>query len=385
MEAATRYQESRRITLLGACKNASLAFLKILFGITGHSHALFADGIHSLSDLLIDGLVVIATRFGSKAADHDHPYGHGRIETAAIVVFAAFFTLAGLVIIFNAGREILGLQLPTRPSFYVFFVALLSIIVNEVLYHHTRHVGERLRSNILVMNAWHHRSDSATSVAVLLGVGLAWLGYGRFDAIAAALVGVMIIRMAWHFGWHSIRELVDTGLDDAIVAQIKRLITSVPGVCALHQLRTRSVGGRVFIDMHILVNPMLSVSEGHFIGHQVHLHLLKEMPDLADVTVHVDPEDDEIVEPSLDLPVRKELCALLRQRWQGVRITPEKVVTNYLDDMRLHYLSGKLHIELYLPAEPLAQDEKDDLLKALQVAVADQPKIASIKLWWGSL
>lgn len=377
MEHSERYHESRRITLLGAGKNSLLAFLKIFFGIAGHSHALFADGIHSLSDLFIDTLVLVASRFGSKGADHDHPYGHGRIETAATVLLAFVLLLAGVVIIYDAAKEIFGLREMIRPGFDVLVVALLSIIINEVLYFYTRRVGERIKSKLLITNAWHHRSDSASSVVVLIGVLAAWFGFDKFDAIAAIVVGIMIIHMAWQFGLSSVRELVDTGLDNEIVAEISRIIQKVPGVRALHQLRSRLMGGAIFLDVHIQVNPMISVSEGHFIGEQVRDKLINEMGDVIDVTVHVDPEDDEAELSVRDLPDRNRVFELLRQRWQG------EPVLAYLDTMMVHYLSGRLHIELRLPIAWLhAGINAQQLSERLQHALGDIPEIVSVKLFF---
>ncbi len=375
MEPSNRYHESRRITLLGAGKNCLLALMKIVCGITGHSHALLADGIHSLSDLLIDTLVLVASRFGSKAADHDHPYGHGRIETAATVLLALILFLAGVGIIYDAMIEILGGRVTSKPSFYVLIVALFSMLINEVLYFYTCRAGERVKSKLLIANAWHHRSDSAASIVVLIGVAAAWFGFGTFDAIAAIIVGLMIVRMAWRFGLSSVRELVDTGLEDSIVDEIKMSIQAVSGVRALHQLRSRLMGGAVFLDVHIQVSPFISVSEGHFIGQQVHYKIMQEIADVVDVTVHVDPEDDEVAAPSRGLPDRAALIALLKQRWY------EQPVLAYLDNVVLHYLSGKLYIELHVPIIWL-QDGTDahHLTAHLQQALNDQMQIASVKL-----
>lgn len=372
MDNASRYIQARFVTLLGGLKNAVLAALKIFFGIAGHSHALFADGLHSLSDLLIDGMVLLASRFGSKAADHDHPYGHGRIETAVTVLLAFVLAAAGIGIIVDAGFEIYGTRAPVQPNFYVIYIALFSVIINEVLYFYTRRAGERIRSNLLITNAWHHRSDSVSSLVVLVGVGCAWLGLKKFDAIAAVVVGMMIVKMAWQFGWSSIRELVDTGLDDAYVARLQQVIKTVPGVAAVHQLRTRSVGGAIFLDVHIMVDSTISVSEGHYIGQQVHFCVQKEMPIVTDVTVHVDPEDDEVSAPSRDLPCRDELVAELKQRWQGL-VAPE-----IIEAVKLHYLAGKITVELVLP-QALSIPS---LVEQLQQAIKDLPAVNAVQVFY---
>ena len=379
MQSETRYTQARNVTLLGGLKNIILSILKIIFGMTGHSHALIADGIHSLSDLLIDGLVLIASHFGSKAADENHPYGHGRIETAAIVLLGFILAIAGIGIIYDASKVIVSKQLPVRPDFYVLLIAVFSVLFNEVLYWYTKRIAKQINSQLLNANAWHHRSDSASSLIVVLGTGAAWLGFGLYDAIAAIIVGLMIIKMAWQFCWHSLQELVDTALDDSTVEKIKAMIISVPGVRALHHLRTRSVGGAVFCDLHILVDPKISVSEGHFIGQQVNAKLLKNITKVQDVTVHVDPEDDddESNPPSGNLPTRAEIVELLTQRWQQLP------VLSYIDAMFLHYLNGKLSIELYLPLNILSHQVTETLLtQQLQQSIADVVFIKSIKLYF---
>jgi cation diffusion facilitator family transporter len=377
MDTPTRYTESRRVTIMGGVKNIFLATIKIIFGITGHSHALLADGIHSLSDLLIDGLVLIASRFGSKAADHEHPYGHGRIETAATVLLAFILSLAGVGIIWDASLEVFGARVATRPDFYVMVIALLSVIINEILYRYTRRVGERVGSKLLITNAWHHRSDSASSLIVLIGVAGAWLGFMKLDAAAAVIVGLMIVKMAAQFGWSSICELVDTGLDDVTLEKIKQTIVAVHGVRALHQLRTRSVAGSIFLDVHILVDPLISVSEGHFIGQQVHVGLLQHVSGVTDVTVHVDPEDDEVMAPSRDLPSRAEIIILLKQHWHDL------IKTSYIEKVVLHYLGGKVHVELRLPCELMRNpEEADRLLARLRTAIADVEIISTVSVYF---
>lgn len=372
MDNASRYIQARFVTVLGAVKNIILAALKIVFGIAGHSHALFADGVHSLSDLFIDVMVLVASRFGSKDADSDHPYGHGRIETAVTLLLAFVLAAAGVGIIVDAGFEIYNARTPVQPAFYVIYIAAFSVLLNEILYFYTRRTGECIQSALLITNAWHHRSDSASSLVVLIGVGCAWLGLKTFDAIGAVIVGLMVIKMAWQFGWNSIRELVDTGLDDGALEKIQKIITSVPGVRHVHQLRTRSVGGRIFLDVHIQVDSKISVSEGHYIGQQVHFSVEDAMPVVADVTVHVDPEDDEISAPSRYLPSRQELLLLLKQHWAEL-IAPERI-----ERATLHYLAGKISIELVLPQAMFDAS----LVEQLQLAIKNVPAVASVQIFY---
>lgn len=374
MENNQRYQEARRITLLGGAKNLLLATLKLLFGWMGHSHALIADGVHSLADLLTDALVLAASRFGSKEADRDHPYGHGRIETAATMLLSFLLALAGLGIIIDASMELAEYREILQPNSFVLFIAIFSVLINEALFFYTRRVGERIDSKLLISNAWHHRSDSASSLVVLLGVSGTLFGLPLLDPIAAIVVGLMIIKMAWEFGWNSACELVDTALDETTVECIRQVIIVVPGVRELHQLRTRSVGNNIICDVHILVDPKISVSEGHFIGQHVHYNLMQKIKGVTDVTVHVDPEDDEIYQPSYQLPTRVALIVLLRKRWHNT------VVLDHLDKMVLHYLAGSITIDLYLPLALAKQHQQ--LHQELINSISDVKVVAFVNLYF---
>ncbi len=342
MEHTIRYHQARRITLIGVGINILLAVIKIVYGIFGQSHALFADGIHSASDLLTDILVLFAAKYGSRAADIDHPYGHRRIETAATVLLAFVLTSAGLFIIADAGLYLFAGD-TTVPHTIVLWIALISMVSKEILYRATVKIAKKIKSKLLHANAWHHRSDAASSLVVLLGILGALLGYPYLDSIAALIVGGMVIKMGIALGWSGVRELVDTGLDEPIVDKIRFLITQTPGVKALHQLRSRTMGHAIFVDVHIQVDPYLSVSEGHFIGQQVHAKLTKEISEISDVTVHVDPEDDEIASRSFNLPNREKFLATLQACIKGLPGSKE------ISHVTLHYLNGKIHLEMSLP------------------------------------
>jgi cation diffusion facilitator family transporter len=373
MAKEARYQQVRSVSLWGALKNGFLANVKIIFGISGHSHALLADGIHSLSDLLIDGVVIIASKFGSKAADEDHPYGHGRIETAATVLLALVLAFAALAIIIDASFILISTHLNFNPSHYVIWIAILSIILNEWLYYWTKRVAKQSKSKLLMTNAWHHRSDSTSSLAVALGVIGTWLGFPKLDALAAVIVGLMILKIAWDFGWHSIRELVDTVANVEESEKIKHFIKKIPGVKAIHQFRMRSIAGAIFCDVHVLVDPSLSVSEGHYIGQEVESHLTNKFPDISDVTVHIDTEDDEITNLSQHLPARSLLQPRLEQAWQN--LIPKIAINT----AALHYQNGKITIELKLPLCFLNQA---NLLQELKKIMGSETFINDIKLFY---
>ncbi len=338
-----RYRDTRRVTIVGALVNLVLAVIKLVAGVVGHSQALIADGVHSLSDLASDGMVLLAARHASRDADEDHPYGHGRFETLATVGLglALLGVAAGLA--YDAGTRLFEPERLMRPTVLALAAAVVSILAKEGLYHYTLAAARRQRSNLLRGNAWHHRSDAISSVIVVIGVGGTMAGLPYLDALGAIGVAVMIAKISWDLAWHSLRELVDTALEQEHVAAIRRAIHEVDGVEDLHLLRTRRMGPDALVDVHVLVDPKLSVSEGHKIGDAVRGHLLRRFEEVADVTVHVDPEDDEEARPSDHLPMREEMVRRLRRQWAG--LPASQAVRNVI----LHYLDGRVHVEIHLP------------------------------------
>ncbi|KTC77096.1 cation diffusion facilitator family transporter [Legionella brunensis] len=342
MTQPDRYRQAKRITLIGAFVNAILGFVKLFGGIFYHSHALVADGVHSFSDLITDLMVLFASKYGSQDADASHPYGHQRIETAATLLLALLLILAGSGIAWDSIDEIIH-QAHDIPGWIALPIALFSILANEILFHWTHHVGKRIQSSLIVANAWHHRSDAASSVVVALGLIGSLLGFVYLDAVAAVVVAFMIIKMGISYGWGSVKELIDTAVDHQTLQKIENIIQAVHGVERIHQLRSRMMGGDILVDVHILVSPFISVSEGHYIAQHVHQALINQLERVKDVTVHVDPEDDEVSCPSLHLPSRESIQEQLIHDWQ--KDYPE------LLSWTLHYLDGKMTIDLFFNKE----------------------------------
>ncbi len=332
-----RYWQAKKVTLIGAIVNALLGLIKLIGGFLYHSHALVADGVHSFSDLLTDVMVLFASKYGSLDADDSHPYGHQRIETAATLLLSLFLILAGFGIAWDALDELIKSS-STMPNWLSLPIICISILANEILFHYTRHIGNRINSQLITANAWHHRSDAASSIVVLLGLIGSLSGFIYLDAIAAVIVGMMIIQMGWSYGWNSVKELVDTAVGPELLAQIEQVIQNIDGVQKIHQLRSRSMGNNVLIDVHILVSPKISVSEGHYIAQHVHNALVDQIDSVSDVIVHVDPEDDEISSPSLHLPSRKVL--------QGQLLSEVHLDFPQIIFWNLHYLDGKISIDI---------------------------------------
>lgn len=338
MDQQTRYQMAKKVTLVGACVNALLSIMKIITGYLFHSHALVADGIHSCADLLSDAMVLIGSKYGSQDADETHPYGHQRIETATTLFLSLILILAGVGIAWDATLEIIHKN-HDIPSGLALPVALLSVIANELLFHYTHYIGKKIKSDLIITNAWHRRSDAGSSLVVLVGLIGSYFSYSGLDALAAVIVSILIIKMGVDYGWSSVKELVDTAIDPDMLRNIETLVGQTDGVIKIHQLRSRSMAGDIYIDLHIQVAPWITVSEGHYIAQNVHQTLINHFKAIKDVTVHVDPEDDEVAQPSTHLPSRTTLEKDLLQRWQDH--------TSDIQYWMINYLDGTITIDLY--------------------------------------
>ncbi len=334
---------AKRVTWVGAIINAVLAVFKIIVGTIGHSAALVADGIHSLSDLASDALVLLAAKHGAQPADEDHPYGHARFETAATVVLGLILAIVAIGIAWDAVERTLQADELLKPTLLAVSIAAISLVSKEWLYHYTIRVARRIHSKLLEANAWHHRSDGISSAVVLIGIIGAMFGYPMLDAIAAFIVALMIGHIAWQLISSSVKELVDTAVDDETQSQITDLINNTDGVVSLHMLRTRLMGSNILIDAHLQVHPRLSVSEGHQIAETVEYSLKHQIENIQDVTIHIDPEDDEEAPLNNKLPLRHELLSQLEEKWAHF---PE---SQNIQDITLHYLDGKVEVDLLLP------------------------------------
>ena len=375
----SRYRDTRRVTLIGSAVDLSLGIAKIIGGFFGHSQALIADGFHSLSDLATDVLVLFAAKHANVEADEDHPYGHERIETAATVGLGILLGLIGIGIAVDAIRKLLSPEELAVPAAWGLAIAVVSVAAKEWIYRYTMRYARKLKSNLLRANAWHSRSDALSSIIVVIGVGGAQFGFEYLDAIAALLVAAMIAKIGYDLSWSSLRELVDTGLDPGELEDIRSTIMSVGGVRDLHELRTRRMGGKALVDVHIILeDPTLSVSEGHHISENVRSRLIRRIDDVEDVMVHIDPEDDELAARSEHLDLRRQVLERLQARWRHLEAAAE------IRRVTLHYLNGKVHVELELPVS-LASDQSsvERLAEDFRDAIADEPDVADVRLLFG--
>jgi len=332
IDSLQRKKDMDKATWWGIVVNLLLSIGKLVVGYIGHSQALIADGLHSLSDLISDGMVLMATHHSNSDADEEHPYGHARYETFATITLATLLTIVGIGIGVDAVYRLLDSQSLAIPAMMTLWVAGASILSKEILYQYTMLIARRVKSKMLEANAWHHRTDAISSIVVFVGIAGAIWGYPILDSIAAIIVAVMICKIGWELGHQSFQELVDTGLDAETLAQVSNAIRNVNGVNELHMLRSRRMGHNVLVDVHILVSPRLSVSEGHQISEAVEASLAKNFDDINDVTVHIDPEDDEHKENSCKhLPLRNEVMIGLQDHWSEITEAQElmDIITSF--------------------------------------------------------
>jgi len=279
----------RFVTNLSIAGNIVLSAVKVGVGLFAGSMALVNDGIHSLSDMTTDIAVLLGIHFGSKQPDESHPYGHGRIETFAAGFIGIVLAGIGVVMIYRAAVAIAAGKYKSL-GFIVLFVALISVIVKELLYIITRRVAVKTHSSTLYANAWHHRSDALSSIAVVIGfVAMRW-GYVHGDYVAAIAVGLLIILVGVKIIGDCLRELTESAVDQGTIEHIKSIINSNSSIRQWHKLRSRTVGREVFLDLHILVDPDLNVAGAHEIAESLEEALHEQISRPVNITVHIEPD-----------------------------------------------------------------------------------------------
>lgn len=294
---------ARHVTWVGFIWNALLGTAKVIAGIAGHSGAVVADGIHSFSDFITDVIVLVMVTISHRKSNRRYEYGHGKYETFASMLIAVLLVVVGIGIFIDGLHNVIltiqGHDLP-RPGMIALIMCAASIVVKEWLYHYTRRAGERIHSGALVANAWHHRSDSFSSVATLIGVaGAMWLGpqFHVLDPIAAMIVAIFIVIVGARMALPAVRELLEEALPPDMQNEIRHCIAETPSVDTYHHLRTRRNGSTIIIDVHLKVNPALTVSQAHSISSEVEHKLRVIFGDNTIVTSHIEPYRDETILP----------------------------------------------------------------------------------------
>lgn len=287
-EKAARLRSAARSTWTSVAVNVVLTVAQISIGMFSKSQALIADGIHSLSDLVADFIVLFAGHHSKKDADADHPYGHLRFETAASLALGALLLAVGIGMLWSAFLKLEDPQsIPTVHSIAL-WVAAVALLAKELLFRYMLAVAKRVKSSMLVANAWHARSDAASSLVVGVGIIGNLAGYPMFDPIAALIVGLMVAKMGWQFGWNALHDLVDRSVNEEEVAAIRQTVSDTPGVKGIHDIRTRKMGDMIVVDAHIEVDASITVEAGHDIAVVATQRILKRHR-VINVMTHVDP------------------------------------------------------------------------------------------------
>jgi cation diffusion facilitator family transporter len=281
------------ITYLGMAMNIALSVIKVAIGLLAASLALVADGIHSLSDVATDVAVLLGLRIGSKEPDQSHPYGHGRAETFSAGLVALILIVVGGAMVYYATLAIARDEM-TVPRLGVLVAAVISIAAKEWLYKATQKVAIQTHSPALYANAWHHRSDALSSVAVVAGFISLEFGFGHGDQVAAIAVGLMIVWVGVRVVGDALRELAEAAVDPDTIEHIKEVINSDSSIRQWHKLRTRTVGREVFLDLHILVDPDLKITAAHEIAERLEKTLDEQITRPINITVHIEPDTPEL-------------------------------------------------------------------------------------------
>ncbi|VVE22757.1 cation diffusion facilitator family transporter [Pandoraea pneumonica] len=336
-EALDKHAVARHSTWVSIWVNVVLTTAQIVIGIFARSQALIADGIHSLSDIVSDFVVLAAARGSARAPDADHPYGHNRYENAASLFLGAILLVVGAGMLWRGIERLLHPEEIPEVHAIALGVAVLVLVCKEGLFRYMLRAAQRVRSAMLVANAWHARSDALSSLVVACGILGNLAGYRLLDPLAAALVGLMIGRTGWKFGWNALQDLIDRGVDDATMVTIRQHLLETPGVRAIDMLRTRRMGDEIVVDVHVLVDARLSVSEGHYIAEQARAAVMN-VPQILDVLVHVDPESDTKGTALQQWPARAAVVSAAEVLCRANALA--------LHDVKLHYINNGLEADV---------------------------------------
>lgn len=288
IDLESRAKAASKSTWISVAVNIFLSIGQILIGIFSKSQGLVADGIHTLSDLVADFIVLVANRHSQKAPDDAHPYGYLRFENAASFILGLILFIVGIGMLWTATHKILHPEQIPKVHSMALWVAITALICKELLFRYMLAIAKKVKSSLLIANAWHARSDAASSFVVALGILGNLAGYSILDPIAALIVGLMIAKMGFEFSWTGLHDLMDKSANEDEIAAIKATLLKKDGILGLHQLRTRKMGDMIIVDVHLEVSGEQSVKEGHRIAVEARNEVLKNH-NVIDVVTHIDP------------------------------------------------------------------------------------------------
>ncbi|MBY6069797.1 cation diffusion facilitator family transporter [Marinobacter sp. MA] len=367
---AGEMKAASRVTIIGMILDAVLGIIKVIGGALFHSQALLVDGIHSFTDVASDLVVLGVMKVSRQEPDEDHPYGHQRIETFGTLVLGSILIAVGAALAWENTLRLIEGNVDTVPGWPVLVAAAVSVAGKEWIFRYTRHVGQKIRSDLIIANAWHSRTDAFSSIVVLVSTAGAMLGMIWLDVFAAVVIAGIIIHIGWKFTWDSVKELVDTGLSHEDTEMLKSIARDTDGVRNVHELRSRRMGHDILLDIHLVVRPEISVSEGHQIGMQVVSGMRDALDNIRDINFHIDAENDEDQPLTSErLPSREDIRAVLARH---IGELPHH------SRLRLHYLKNKVHLELFLD-----EYEEKTLFSSANIRdqLRDYPWFGSVRVW----
>jgi len=334
----------QRITLIGAVLDAVLGCSKILIGQLSHSAGLVADGIHSLSDLITDLMVMVILKFSGEGPDKEHPWGHAHFETLGTALLGTALIAVAGAMIYDSSLSLIHNNELLIPEWPTLVVAAISVAAKEWIFRYTLKVGKATGSDLLIANAWHSRTDALSSVVVFVGIagtiaGIAWL-----DAVAAIIVAFIVGKIGWDLSWDSLKQLVGTALPEEDIQRYQDIVMSVEGIISVHSFKSRAMGSKSILELHIQVSSDISASEGHYLGDLACHTLHKECDDIGHIIYHIDTYDDEIIEskPSYSLPLRNEISTV-------IQVTLNQLVQDtQIYRLTLYYHPHHIDIEILL-------------------------------------
>tara|TARA_B100001964_G_scaffold241022_1_gene312372 strand:+ start:20049 stop:21164 length:1116 start_codon:yes stop_codon:yes gene_type:complete len=352
-----------------------LGLAKLIGGIVTQSFALITDGIHSLTDAITDLFVLLVARVARADPDEEHPYGHGRFESLGTIgMGVVFFTTAG-ILLYDSYQRLQDTTAIPVPALSGIAIALVSIATKEWIYQYTMRVAQRLNSSLLKANAWHSRSDAISSVAVVVGIIAAQQGYTWMDTVAGIFVALIIAKIGWELSTDSLRELVDTAIPMQRLQQLKECILAVEGILGITNLRSRFSGGKIILEVRLLVDPRITVSEGHQLGEAVSHELTGRFSDIDDVIAHIDPETHANPPNQVSLhqvlPDHQQIIADIRNAWS------ELLADDEITNVSLHYLENGIEVDLKLNRNEISEQ----LAAKLKQAIGQFSYIANLRVY----
>ena len=371
MDAQQAQREATNVTLVGMFFDLLLGAGKIVGGVLTNSFALITDGIHSLTDAGTDIFVLVVARVANAEPDAEHQYGHGRFETLGTIAMGIVFFITAAILMYDSFNRLrLNEPLPT-PAAAGIVIALISVATKEWIYHFTMRVAKKLNSSLLKANAWHSRTDAISSIAVLIGILGARQGYLWMDTVAGMFVALIIAKIGWELCTDSLTELVDTAVPKQRREQFESCILSIDGIRGITELRSRTTGGKIILEVRLLVNSYISVSEGHQLGELANKSLISQFADVCEVLIHIDPIQHETIGDESQLPERTQVMASLKACWESL------IDQHSIASIDLHYLGGAIEVDLVLDVDVLSMT----IARDLEAAIEAEPHITKLRIF----